>query len=471
MADRKNIKLRLKEGIWQDSIPSFGASFEESESLDIQGSTWVDVKDKVSQAEQAMACISYLLEGREKEIITPVSLSKLNAFLDTLEQWVEDNEDNLTIPSTKQGWSKAVQQTLEKEDLNTFALLCGAYPNQVQSIVSLETMPSNKIKKWWATFNNEVKEDLKEEVAEKLNEKAKEVLVSSANQDAVDSVEKLEPEKMVSNNVDTPVSKPEYKPFKKPDVATFKPSAAVLESEENLKSLIKEINASDKGAATRLIDHFCHEAVRSKNSDEATTWFSKVFMPSLSRLDEGSINLLVDNWPLWKNQPPEKRAFKNVDAENVIGDAVFWSALKDTQKKVSYQQNQRLCKEFVPTLLDISMMSFDAKMEVGKKMFKFAEKNEDIFRNRFNLWSGMGGSLTEQKHTEREDVYQVKKDSSSDSMIKWISEQKNEKWNNVIIDYAKEKNLNLYKWYPDDFSSNDLLDTYQAKSSVSAPKF
>lgn len=465
MAERKNIKLRLKEGIWQDSIPSFGSSFEESESLDIQGSTWTDIKEKVSQAEQAMACISYLVAGREKEIITPVSISKLNTFLDTLEQWVEENEDNLTIPSTKQGWSKAIQQTLEKEDINTFALLCGAYPDQVQSIVSLETMPSNKIKKWWATFNNEVKEEL----LEKLDEKAKEVLVSSAIKE---DVIKSEAEKVVSENASiAPVNKPEYKPFKKPDAVVFKPSAAVLESEENLKVLIKEINTSDKGSATRLIDYFCHEAVRSKNAEETTAWFSKVFMPSLSRLDEESINLLVDNWPLWKKQPPEKRAFKNVDAEHVIGDAVFWSALKDTQKKVSHQQNQRLCKEFIPTLLDISMMSFDAKLEVGKKMFKFAEKNEDIFRNRFNLWSGMGGSLTEQKHTLREDVYQVKKESSSDSMIKWISEQKNEKWDSVIIDYAKEKNLNLYKWYPDDFSSNDLLDTYQAKSSVSAPKF
>ncbi|MDI6976628.1 hypothetical protein [Serratia sp. Se-RSBMAAmG] len=469
MAERKNIKLRLREGIWQDSIPSFGPTFEESESLDIQGSTWTDIREKVSQAEQAMACISYLVAGREKEIIAPVSISRLNTFLDTLEQWVQDNEDNLTIPSTKQGWSKAIQQTLEKEDLDTFALLCGAYPNQVQSIVSLDTMPSNKIRKWWATFNNEVKEELKESISDKVDEKAKEFVASSVENEKTQSSEPEVPKVNEIPDSLTP-NKPEYKPFKKPD-AVFKPSAAVLESEEKIKGLIKEINSSDKGSATRLIDHFCHEAVRSKNAEETTVWFSKVFMSSLSRLDEQDINLLVDNWPQWRNQPPEKRPFKNVDAENVIGDAVFWSALKDTQKKVSYQQNQRLCKEFVPTLLDISMMSFDAKMNVGKKMFKFAEKNEDIFRNRFNLWSGMGGSLTEQKHAEREDVYQVKKDSSSESMIKWISEQKNEKWDNVIIEYAKDKNLNLYKWYPDNFSSDDLLDVYQPRSAVSAPKF
>lgn len=49
------------------------------------------------------------------------------------------------------------------------------------------------------------------------------------------------------------------------------------------------------------------------------------------------------------------------------------------------------------------------------------------------------------------------------------SRRKKSKWDKVVIDYAKEKNLNLYKWYPNDFKSDDLFEIYESSVSVSKP--
>ena len=87
------------------------------------------------------------------------------------------------------------------------------------------------------------------------------------------------------------------------------------------------------------------------------------------------------------------------------------------------------------------------------------------------MWTAMGGSLTEHKKEPTSDVFQSRKGTTPESLIKWISEEKNPKWDNVVIEYAKEKNLNLYKWYPNDFKSDDLFEIYESSSPVSKPTF
>lgn len=461
MEERINIRMRLKNGIWQDATPNFGPSFHESKFLEPLESTWTDIWDKVKSNENIMQCINLSLSGKENDIINPVSLSALNNFLDTLEKWVVENEGNLTFPSTKDGWQKSVLKTIESNDLETFTLLCGAFPEQIKSVINIESMADNKIKKWWGSFNKEVNlinEDLP------IPEPVSEISIEQP-------IDKKEIEQPVVEKESIAPEKIGKKVFPKKPEGPYPPSQEVKESVESLNKLIEEINSSYNGASKTLIDEYCKKHCLRKDSQEATNWFSKVFFSSFQHMEEDSINFFIDNIPNWREQPVETRPLRNINTMDVLGDIHFWSGLKFMQKKVTHSKNQDILKSFIPSMLDISSLSVSNKIEIGKNMLMFAKSSEDAFRNKLMMWTAMGGSLTEHKKEQNSDVFQSKKDKSPESLIKWIAEEKNPKWDNVVIEYAKEKNLNLYKWYPNDFKSDDLFEIYESSSPVSKPNF
>ncbi len=471
MEERINIRTRLKNGIWQDAIPNFGPSFDKSNFLEPLDSTWTDIWDKVKLNENIMQCINLSLSGKENDIVNPVSLSQLNNYLDVLEKWVIQNENNLTFPATKDGWKKSVESTLENNDLETFTLLCGSFPEQISTIIDLSTMPDNKIKKWWNSFN-------KEEV---LENKKEEVISTSLIKDDNTSITSIEVTKekdtvinedKVIEDIISPVNdKQDKKVFIKKPEGPYPPNQEIKESIVSLNELIKEINQSYDGASKSLIDEYCKKHCLRKNAKEATEWFSKVFFSSFQHMEEEKINFFIDNIPNWREQPIETRPLRNVDVMNVLNDIHFWSGLKFMQKKVTHTKNQQILKSFIPSMLDISLLSVQNKIEIGKNMLKFAKGSEDAFRNKLMMWTAMGGSLTEYKKEPVNDVFQSKKDNLSESLIKWIAEEKNPKWDKVVIEYAKEKNLNLHNWYPNDFKSNDIFEIYESSTPVSKPSF
>lgn len=465
MEERINIKMRLKNGIWQDAIPNFGPSFNESKFLEPLDSTWSDIWTKVKYNENIMQCISLSLSGKENEIIHPVSLLDLNDFFNTLEKWVLDNEVNLTFPPTKDGWKKSVNASLEKNDLDTFILLCSAFPDQIKTIIDLDSMPDNKIKKWWGSFNKEI------ELSEKVISTQENIQEMDKNTSIVESeLNHIEPEEVVSKTIQEH-EKIGKKVFPKKPEGPFPPSQEIKESIESINKLINDINNSYNGSSKTLIDEYCKKHCLGKNSKETTTWFSKVFFSSFQHMEEDSINFFIDNIPQWREQPVETRPLRNINTMEVLNDIHFWSGLKFMQKKVTHSKNQEILQNFIPSMLDISSLSVSNKIEIGKNMLKFAKSSEDAFRNKLMMWTAMGGSLTEHKKELTSDVFQSKKDSAPESLIKWIAEEKNAKWDNVVIEYAKDKNLNLYKWYPNDFKSDDLFEIYESSSPVSKPSF
>lgn len=458
MEERTNIRMRLRNGIWQDAIPNFGPSFHDSKFLEPLESTWTDIWHKVKKNENIMQCINLSLSGKENDIINPVSLHDLNDFLNTLEKWVIDNGGNLTFPSTKDGWQKSVMRTVENNDIETFTLLCGAFPEQVKNVINVENVVDNKIKKWWNSFNNE--QDL-------VNEIVPDPVPEPIVKQQVDKVE----EPFVAEKEITAPEKSEKKVFPKKPEGPYPPSQEIKENIDILNDLIIEIKNSYDGSAKTLINEYCKKHCLRKNPKEATNWFSKTFFSSFQHMDEESINFFIDNIPNWREQPVETRPLRNVDVMEVLKDIHFWSGLKFMQKKVTHSKNQEILQSFIPSMLDISSLSVSNKIDIAKNMFQFAKGSEDAFRNKLMMWAAMGGSLTEHKKEPASDVFQSKKDSAPDSLIKWIAEEKNSKWDKVVIDYAKEKNLNLYKWYPNDFKSDDLFEIYESSVSVSKPNF
>lgn len=465
MEERTNIRMRLRNGIWQDAIPNFGPSFHESKFLEPLDSTWTDIWDKVKNHENTMQCINLSLSGKENDIIKPVTLLELNNFLNNLEQWVSNNENNLTFPLTKDGWKKSVYETLEKNDLETFTLLCGAFPEQIKTVVDFESMPDNKIKKWWGSFNKEL--DLKNNIV--VSEEKS--LVHADTSNPLNEVDKnsIKGETLVSEP--EKAEKIEKKVFSKKPEGPYPPSQEIKESIESMNKLMKDINNSYNGSSKTLIDEYCKFHCLRKDSTEATNWFSKIFFSSFQHMEEESINFFIDNIPNWREQPVETRPLRNVNAMDVLNDIHFWSGLKFMQKKVTHAKNKEILQNFIPSMLDISSLSVSNKIEIGKNMLKFAKSSEDAFRNKLMMWTAMGGSLTEHKKEPTSDVFQSRKGTTPESLIKWILEEKNPKWDNVVIEYAKEKNLNLYKWYPNDFKSDDLFEIYESSSPVSKPTF
>lgn len=468
MEEKINIRMRLKNGIWQDAIPNFGPTFDKSNFLEPLDSTWTDIWDKVKLNENIMQCINLSLLGKENDIVNPVSLSQLNNYLNTLEKWVSDNDNNLTFPATKDGWKKSVQSTLESNDIDTFILLCGSFPEQIKSVIDLDSMPDNKIKKWWNSFNKQeiIQENIKE------IEQEQKVIVKEDIAQATIEKEITPNEPVVSNSDNKPINdKQEKKIFPKKPEGPYPPSQEIKESIQSLNELITEINSSYTGAGKSLIDEYCKKNCLRKNSKDATEWFSKVFFASFQHMEEDKINFFIDNIPNWREQPVETRPLRNIDTMSVLNDIHFWSGLKFMQKKVTHTKNQQILQNFIPSMLDISTLSISNKIEIGKNMLKFAKGSEDAFRNKLMMWTAMGGSLTEQKKEPINDVFQSKKDKSAESLIKWITEEKNPKWDKVVIEYAKEKDLNLYNWYPNDFKSNDIFEIYEASTPVSKPTF
>lgn len=448
MEEKINIRMRLKNGIWQDSIPNFGPSFSESIFLESTSVTWTDIWDKVKSSENVMNCINSYLLGKENDIVNPISLKSLNTFLDKLDKWVADNDENLTFPPTKDGWRKAVYSTIENEDVDTFTILCGAFPEQIKSVVNIEDIPQNKIKKWWGSFN----ETNQIEVKDKVEIKSSSIPLPSDKKNIEDNT-------------------PDKKVFTKKPEGPYPPNQDVKNNIEELNVLIEDINRSYEGSGTTLIDDYCKRNFLNKNSKDATEWFTKVFFSSFQHMDEEKINFFIDNIPAWRERPVETRPLRNIDVNNVLDDIAFWSSLKYMQKKVSYSKNQEILKSFVPSLLDISTLSVENKINIGKNMLKWAKGSEDAFRNKLMMWTSMGGSITEQKNEVKNGVFDSKKGDNTESLIKWIAENKNPKWDTVVIEYAKEKDLNLYSWYPNDFKSEDLFELYQSSNPVSRPTY
>lgn len=460
MANRENIKNRINNGIWRECLPP---DFSISEITNI--GSWNTMGSLAKKSHNLFKIIN----GLEAE---PESLVQVHNYLDKLEYWVEKYSDDFTYPASKKGFESAIRKTLENEKLEDFATLYGVFHKEIfdfyvenkdsEELVKIQNADSMKMLKNIFTS------------AEKQKELKEVKPILEVNNDNIIIKEEAKIAEPISNTVvQNPV-------LKEKETIKMEPDSSVSEEEQKIekqdleKLSIKKNDSVDKEA--EYFNKFYNDNIKSdfeptlksfllkrhiesrikdvyenlEGSDKSLNeWLKSTLLLSISKLEDEKVKFIVNHWPEWNTlQNDAKPLYGRVNNEQLLDEKAFWHSIKSInevlKKDNDEETTKNLYQKVVPNIVSISSSNVSDKLNIGKNILRWATKNEMEFVNRLNLWNKMGGNITE---TTKE----------GESIVSWISSQKNEMWDKVIVNFAKEKNLNLNKFYPTHFKPKNSI--------------
>lgn len=454
MANRENIKNRIDNGVWKDAFPlNFEVSNIENPS------SWISMGNISKSSNNNL----FLIHGKEAD---SVSLLEINNFIDKLELWVDRYSEYLTYPSSTNGLNNAIIKSVENESLEDFAFLYGIfhkeifsiYKNDKEKIDSLENNDASKmlknifkvfedknknntvsetIKVEESTINNEVKkEEYKHEFFGEVSDNQITKETSEIKKHSSKTDEKIEKEIEIFNTF--------YDKYTSNIKDNFDISLKNYQVKRYIEGRIKEVSDLEE-----------------KNENKLNDWLANTFLLSLSKLSYEKSKIIIDQWPDWSNLQQEARPlFGLVNNEELLDKKVFWHSIKSINeifvKNNDEESTKNLYQKVIPNIVSIKDSNIDNKVTIGKNILTWATKNENEFLNRLTLWNKMGGNITEINN-------------QGESIVSWISSKNNDMWDKVIINFAKEKKINLSKNYPQHFRPKNSIQVARDNNLVNKP--
>lgn len=450
MANRQNLKNRINNGVWMECLPP---DFTISEIENI--GSWSTMGAVAKSSHNSFKIIN----GLDAE---PESLNQINSYLNKLEDWVEKYSDDFTYPPSKKGWESAIKKTMEKESLEDFAMLYGIFHKEIYNfyienkdtddLVNIQNSNSMKmLKNIFVVSQKNKKEN------DKDKDKVEEVLLTSTseshknniyNQNAEDHKneikEKVPERDQIIENQEVKkhfIKKDELIDKEMDKFNVFYDESIKMDFDPTLKSFLLK-----RHIESRIKDAFDNIEGPEKSLNE---WMKNTFLLSISRLEREKVKFIVNHWPEWSGlQKDAKPLNGRIDNEKLLGETAFWHSIKSINEILKQDNDdettKNLYQKVIPNIVNIFDSNINEKVTIGKNILSWATKNEKEFVNRLNLWTKMGGNITE-----------TTKDN--ESIVSWIASQKNDMWDRVIVNFAKDKNINLNKFYPSHFKPKNSI--------------
>lgn len=453
-----NIMNRLKEGLWQEAMPT---NFNVKKIIQDEGFTGVysDINDRIQESKNVLASIFLGLESKEErqkalKVIKPVPLKNVMRFIDTLEKVVEENMEHLTFPKSKEGYQKMLLNVMKQNNLEDLSLFFVMSPEETLDLYQKHKEDLPKRNKNWLQSIYEHNLELQKKQIEKENiELAKMKELTTFTTPTVSSEKNNEQEESY------PTSEKEAKQDVKPPQLDFfkkdkETTLAIEDLTKNLESLFSEIRKDNGEKAfenkvlassnfeRKINDSYLHfvNNVPNKNIKD---WFLDVFIESQYNLlyktnfnNENTYyanlyNDLISNYS-------GKLTNTGFSTEEVLNDKAFWGVLKVVRSKVDDQSYKDFTNNLIPKFLSLNSCDKTEKIKIGEDLIKFVKQDELNFKTRLNLWLGIGGNL-------------LMTNDKGLSIVDIIKKEKNKMWDKVIVEIAKEKSINLNSSYPEHF--------------------
>lgn len=393
----KNLTERLKSDIWVDSIPAYKAQksdFKLEQTNDENSNYW--------ELYNSANALFELYNTKDTTNIQPINQKKAHTILNILNKWVEDNIEILTYPLVKDSFENAVIKTIEKDDISSFSVLCGAYTEHMMPIVqnykfNLTDNKSLKIKSW---INDLIKPK---------NEKILQQNIQSRHKLKEESATITEVAKYYITN-----------PMK-----TF----IKLVNEECI-SKYKEDDALNVKTTDLFLQKHLKDIYFTKEND-INDWVVTVFLPSLLYINK--VDKFINSFPDWRKSNINMRLFEKykIDSKEILDNTFFWAFIKNFNKKYPEYENS-LIEKLIPNVFTIERRTIQEKFKFGKKILKgWCDNNESLFKQRIKIWENLGGNMFEKNY-------------ENECLASWIRKEKNEKWNNVMDEMYPNKKKSTY---------------------------
>lgn len=404
MEKGSSMLIRIREGMWRDSLAPFGNKIGNGAPLERINQNWVDVWDKVSIHAETCKVLGHTI-FKTDERVKPVSLEEMDKTIDILENWVAKNGHILTFPPSSFAWKKAVEQTIIDNDIDSLVVLVAAFPQQIKETISKIKLTDNKASKWLSTIQLKTEEELNPE-------KQKEIL-----------------DKNLSINPITPIKEERKAHFSKEENDLFE---YLIEVFKDLRNNGKENSVNKENLDAKIKEWLNKEGQTVLIND----LFEEALYGAIIKMPLNDLETFAKFWP-------GNKKFKIADSLSLFSSPKFWGLMK-------YPENAErtyLLDNLLPALITISDLPFSMKYQIGKEVLTPVKKNPEIFRQRLSFWSAIGGSLNDTKPNKGGDFYAAQEDifvSSNNapkediSLSNWILKQQNPMWTKELHHFLKD---------------------------------
>lgn len=416
-----SINVRLKQGSWRDSFPPFGPRMGKGELIKKTEESWSDVWQKINDFNQVAISVGGVFDKDNRS--TPVSLDKIHAFLDKLENWVAEYGHVLTWPSSSKAWKEAVRNTIDNGDLDSVILLAATFPEQFKETIQNIKEPNNKVGKWLNSFKEETKPELVSSVEHKneINEK---------------NSNSIAEEKKILQETLKPAEVTDIKIEKKPFLNTL-----AKETMDWLMNIVKEFENDEHVLAVKKekFDGKLKNWMRRNDSTDANQrldFFAEQFFPAITHMDRKDLLVIYECWPNGKKI--------EIDSpDEVLTSKIFWALLKHAKDDTK----EFIIDNMLPKTISLAQNRFEQKFKIGKDILSWATRNPELFNQRLNLWMNIGGSLTENavlvSNTDgNEDLFtDPGKKIEKESLMSWILKSGNDMWVEELAKISADKGM------------------------------
>ena len=360
-----------------------------------------------------------------------VQLDVAHQFLDSLETWTRNNRALLTWPPSPTGFANALANAARIQDTSVVAVLA-AYPEFCQKMMEQARQLDPSLPRLGGLFREAAAGYYREQrpanpapVAPTEHEapsQSPEPVVAAPEPSApVAEIERPAPvrDRTVQNR--GPSGSRQERAVRVP--APLGPPA------DFLVEWILSIKKEDQPALARQKLDSQIKSVLSAHDGNAWSWFDRVLFPEIIKLPAKDIELLAATWPSHSRFTPESPV-------DWVDQSRFWVMLRDTGP----ERREVLSQGALASLVNMERANANTRYEMATKMFPFAARKSDVFRQRLGLWMSFGGNLDEETvaASETSDVDLSSPSVPTQTVRQWVEAQNDNEWNTVLQSMSDE---------------------------------
>lgn len=446
-----NIMSKMKDSGWQnltqvnynlDKILKIQSKYNKTNSL----------SEIINETRDVIIAFNLGMESKEarKEalsVIKPVTYKQANDFVERVDNLMKENESFLTFPKTINGIQKTYENIIENGSIEDVAFIFG-----IDEVYVINVYHSMLLRKEIDEYKSPGTKFLQEITNGMFlkNENSKNITENVTDQKPKEEQKEEVIVKENQNSYIPPVKKNDSPAvFFKNDLFQ-KEIDYIVDGIETILKPIREdykLYEEQKNYASFQIRKVIDSSARTYNfkNGELNNWFTGILL-------ESQYNILYKNIG---NADNDNTYFSRLylemlvdcsseltelglDTKTVFEDKKFWYGLKVVRENVPPIDYKIFTNYLISNFLTLKSYTDSEKIEVGINAVNFVVKDELNFKSRLNLWLDIGGGL-------------LLEDKKGKTIVENLKQKNNPMWNNVIIDIAKERKINLHKFYPKDF--------------------
>lgn len=454
-----NIMSKMRDSGWQN-LTQVNYSLDKILKIQSKYNKKNSLSELINETRDVIIAFNLGMESKEarKEalnVIKPVTYKQANNFIERVDSIMSQNENFLTFPKTISGVQKTYENIIGNGKIEDVAFLFG-----IDEIYLINVYHSMVLRKEIDEYKSPGTKFLQEITDEMFlrNEEKKEKIITNEESKKVDTIKEnnvIQGENLIKENEevktnyippvkksDTPIS------FFKKDGEVQKEINFIVEGIENiLKPIREDFNSykDKKDYASFQIRKIIDSSTRAYNfkNGELSSWFTDILIESQYNILYKDINnnsntyfsrlyleMLVDC--------SSELTELGLDTKTVFEDKKFWYGLKVVRENVPPVDYKIFTNYLISNFLTLKSYTDSEKIDIGMDSIGVVIKDELNFKSRLNLWLDIGGGL-------------LLEDKKGHTIVEKLKQKNNAMWNSVIVDIAKERGVNLNKFYPKDF--------------------